>query len=302
MRKHRHRQNQELTEDLNVWPSFTDLMANAFMIISLFLLLALFKSLFLKSAFEESELNLSESEQQIQLLQEQLATLENNLGESTDIVKQLKQGSSRLQLLLNRNKRLLRQSNSRVNLLETQIQQSNSQVNILESEVERLKSAPPVVVIQDSGEYQFSSGSAELPAGLESYITEDLVERIEEISQTRNLYVVEIIGHTDGQVNINSNSNLDRQLEAVANGDRSISSLSAGSNADLGLMRALEVVKKLQETQQKGRLQGVQFRAYSAAQLLLPSGEFSTVSREPDAGRRRIEIRFSPLGKAETIR
>ena len=302
MRKQRQRRSQELTEEINVWPSFTDLMANAFMIISLFLLLALFKSLFLKSAFEESESNLSESEQQVQLLQSQLATLENELGESTDIVRQLKQGSSRLELLLNRNKRLLQRSNNRVRFLESQIQQSNSRVNILESDIKRLKSAPPVVVIQDSGEYQFASGSAELPSGLEEYITEDLVKRIEEISQTRNLYVVEIIGHTDGQVNANSTSNLDRQLEPVANGDRPINSLRAGSNADLGLMRALEVLKQLQSIQQQGRLQGVQFRAYSAAQLLLPSGKFSTVSRKPDASRRRIEIRFSPLGEAETIR
>ena len=302
MRKFRQRRHQELTEELNVWPSFTDLMANAFMIISLFLLIALFKSLFLKSAIEESELNLSESEQQVQLLKAQLTTLENDLGENVDIVRELKKGSSRLELLLGRNKRLLQQSNSRVRFLESQIQQSNSRVNILESDIKRLKSAPPVVVIQDSGEYQFASGSADLPTSLEDYITEDLVKRIEEISQTRNLYVVEIIGHTDGQVNANSTSNLDQQLEKVANGDRSINNLNAGSNADLGLMRSLEVVKQLHEIQKQGRLQGVQFRAYSAAQLLLPSGKFAPVSRKPNAKRRRIEIRFSPLGEAETIK
>ena len=67
-------------------------------------------------------------------------------------------------------------------------------------------------------------------------------------------------------------------------------------------MRSLEVVKQLQAVQKQGRLQGVQFRAYSAAQLLSPSGEFSTISRKPDASRRRIEIRFSPLGQAETIK
>ena len=298
----RLRNQRELTEDLNLWPSFTDLMANAFMIISLFLLIALFKSLFLKSAVEESELNLSESEQQVQLLESELASLESELGENSDAIQQLQSRYSRLRLLLGRNRRLLEERADRISLLQSQIQASDNQVDDLESEIQQLKSAPPVVVIQDSGEYQFASGSAELPEVLEDYVTEDLVKRIEEISQTRNLYVVEIIGHTDGQVNVNSTSNLDRQLEAVANGDRSINSLTPGSNADLGLMRALEVVKKLQEIQQKGRLQGVRFRAYSAAQLLLPSGEFATASRQPNAGRRRIEIRFSPLGRAETIR
>jgi flagellar motor protein MotB len=284
MSKKRKLRSHEAIESLNVWPSFTDLMANAFMIISLFLLLALFKSLFLKYAAEESEQNLSDTERQVRLLQREIATLENELGESTSNVRQLNRASAQLrQLLLSSN------------------EQSRNRVDILQSEIKRLKSAPPVVVIQDSGGFQFDSGSAALPNNLKNYISQDLVDRIEKISQQRSLYVVEIIGHTDGQINF-SNGNLDQQLEEVAQGKLSVESLKAGSNADLGLMRALEVVKQLQTVQeQTGRLDGVQFRAYSAAQLQLPSGEFALSNRNPDANRRRIEIRFSPLGKAETV-
>ncbi|MEY4518465.1 MAG: hypothetical protein RLZZ499_1064 [Cyanobacteriota bacterium] len=284
MSKKRKLRSYEALESLNVWPSFTDLMANAFMIISLFLLLALFKSLFLKYAAEESEQNLSNTERQVQLLQREIATLENELGDSTADVRQLNRASAELrQLLLSSN------------------EQSRSRVDILQSEIKRLKSAPPVVVIQDSGGFQFDSGSAILPNDLKKYITLDLVDRIEKISQQRSLYVVEIIGHTDGQINFN-NGNLDQQLEEVAQGKFPVESLKAGSNADLGLMRALEVVKQLQTVQeQTGRLEGVQFRAYSAAQLQLPSGDFAAANRNPNANRRRIEIRFSPLGKAETV-
>jgi hypothetical protein len=284
MSKKRKLRSYEALESLNVWPSFTDLMANAFMIISLFLLLALFKSLFLKYAADESELNLSNTERQVRLLQREIATLENELGESTADVRQLNRASAELrQLLLNSN------------------EQSRNRVDILQSEIKRLKSAPPVVVIQDSGGFQFDSGSAILPDDLKKYITLDLVDRIEKISQQRSLYVVEIIGHTDGQINF-SNGNLDQQLEDVAQGKLPVESLKAGSNADLGLMRALEVVKQLQTVQaQTGRLEGVQFRAYSAAQLQLPSGDFASANRNPSANRRRIEIRFSPLGKAETV-
>lgn len=285
MKNKRKIRNYEAVESLNVWPSFTDLMANAFMIISLFLLLALFKSLFLKYAAEETEQNLSDTERQVRLLQREIATLENELGESTSDVRQLKKASSQLQkLLLDRNEK------------------SRNRVEILESEIERLKSAPPTVVIQDSGGYQFDSGSAKLPKSLKNYITIDLVDRIERISQQRNLYVVEIIGHTDGQVNFGS-GNLDQQLEAVALGKQPVDTLKPGSNADLGLMRALEVVKQLQTIQeQTGRLEGVQFHAYSAAQIQLPNGNFSSANRQPDPSRRRIEIRFSPLGKAETVK
>ena len=196
--------NYEATESLNVWPSFTDLMANAFMIISLFLLLALFKSLFLKYAADQSEQNLSDTERQVRLLQREIATLENELGESTSDVRQLNKASADLrQLLLRSNER------------------SESQVDVLQSEIRRLKSAPPVVVIQDSGGFQFNSGSARLPDNLKNYIMLDLVDRIERISQQRNLYVVEIIGHTDGQVNF-GNGNLDKQLEEVAQGKQSV--------------------------------------------------------------------------------
>lgn len=284
--------NPEISDDnldsLNVWPSFTDLMANAFMIISLFLLLALLRSLFLKLTADETQLNLSTSEQQIKLLQREIVSLEEEINAKNTTVERLRQNSINL--------------NSLSTNLQTLLEQSNSQLTIAEAELKRLKSAPPVVVIQDSGEYQFASGSATLPTELTNYITTDLVNRIEQISQQRNLYVVEIIGHTDGQVNFNSASNLDRQLEKVAQGRQSISTLVPGSNADLGLMRALEVVKQLQRVQQRGRLAGVQFRAYSAAQLQLPSGDFASSDRAPNAARRRIEIRFSPLGKAETIR
>ncbi|NES82417.1 MAG: flagellar motor protein [Moorea sp. SIO2B7] len=293
MRK-RSRHNNH-SEDLNIWPSFTDLISNAFMILSVFLLLALFKSLFLKATAEQTQLNLSQTESQLRALQQLIANLEkdlkqrdNQLLQSTNQLKQ-----SQIQTVNLRNQ--LQQSS-------TQLQQSSSQISQLEEKIARLKLAPPVVVIQDSGEYQFTSGSAALPKALRSYIETNLVDKIEQIAKERNIYVVEIIGHTDGQANVNSPSNLDQKLEDVAKGNKPVSDLSPGSNADLGLMRALEVVKELQTIQKKGRLNGLQFRAYSAAQLFLPSGNFAPINRDSDPNRRRIEIRFSPLGKAETIR
>lgn len=44
-------------------------------------------------------------------------------------------------------------------------------------------------------------------------------------------------------------------------------------------------------------LNHVQFRAYSAAQLYLASGELAPINRDADATRRRIEIRFIPPGE-----
>ncbi len=49
-------------------------------------------------------------------------------------------------------------------------------------------------------------------------------------------------------------------------------------------------------------MKGLKFRSYSAAQLILPNGDFASVNRDPDATRRRIEIRFTRPGKPITVK
>jgi outer membrane protein OmpA-like peptidoglycan-associated protein len=79
--------------------------------------------------------------------------------------------------------------------------------------------------------------------------------------------------------------------------------LQSSSNADLGLMRALSVVRLLQDIQvQTGSLKEIKFRVYSVAQLILPNGEFASINRQADASRRRIEIRFTRLGKLTKVK
>lgn len=155
----------------------------------------------------------------------------------------------------------------------------------------RLQSATPIVIDEESGKFEFESGSAELKPELKKYISNEIVPTIETIIQEREIDFVQVIGHTDGQ-GIGDFSNLDTTLEAVANNSQSVSRLIPGSNADLGLMRALAVVQELE----KSRL-NIKFRAYSAAQLYLPSGDIASVNRNADETRRRIEIRFIPPGE-----
>ncbi len=158
----------------------------------------------------------------------------------------------------------------------------------------RLQSASPIVIDERSGKFKFNSGSAELNPQLKNHISIKIAPEINKILQSREIDFIQIIGHTDGE-GINNNSNLDKTLEIVAKGTQPVSKLSAGSNADLGLMRALAVVQELQKT----GLQDVEFRAYSAAQLYLPSGKLAPINRKPDEARRRIEIRFIPPGQSK---
>jgi len=253
----RRNRPRESHEDLNIWPAFTDLMSNAFMIINLFLLLALVKSVFLKSTAENTSDALERAQKQI----EEITQILNNT--------------------------------------KNELQETNNEINELNLKNESLKS-PPLIIIKDSDNFQgrplkFEAGKAYLPEGLRLFIDNIVVNQLEIFAKQYPGYVVEIIGHTDGQETVEPVSNLDQTLENVAIGNESISNLQAGSNADLGLMRALAVVKNLQEVQQKtGGLQGLKFRAYSAAQLFLISGEYAPNDRTSDPTRRRIEIRFTP--------
>ncbi len=203
--------------NLNVWQPFTDLMSNAFMILSLFLLIALLRIWVVNAK--------------------------------------------------------------------------------LEAQVEALEAAQPIVIDAESGNFNFEPRSANLNKELIEYLENEVVPKIETIVKEKPLDFVSVVGHTDGQNVTNPDSNLDEMLLEVANGEESVTILTPGSNADLGLMRALAVVQFLQKT---SHFEGVKFRAYSAAQLYLSSGELADPdSPQDNASRRRIEIRFIPPGVKE---
>ncbi|MDB9489156.1 MAG: flagellar motor protein [Dolichospermum sp.] len=243
----------QYNEDLNVWPAFTDLMSNAFMILVLFLFLTI-----IISQINKSEIN----------------NIDKNAQNSKQLALKVKQLQQQVKYL--------------------QIQ--------LESE-KKATDAPPIIVIKDEGAYRFASGSAEISQEMSNYILQKIVPEIEARTKQYGINVVEIIGHTDGQANGQVTSNLDVNLENVVSGNIQVGNLRAGSNADLGLMRALSVVKALRDIQTKeNRLSGLSFRAYSAAQLILPNGQFAAIARQDDVTRRRIEIRFTRLGEVQEVR
>jgi len=158
----------------------------------------------------------------------------------------------------------------------------------------RLQSATPIVIDEKSSNFKFKSGSAELTPQLKVYIKQEILPQIERIIDEREIDFIQVIGHTDGQV-LGGIGNLDQNLEQVSQNQLQVTELRAGSNADLALMRALAVVQELQSQQE---FQDIQFRAYSGAQLYLPSGELANVNRDEDETRRRIEIRFIPPGES----
>lgn len=168
------------------------------------------------------------------------------------------------------------------------------------------------IVTISGKEYKFPSGKADVPVNLRNDIFDEngkiLKEILIKINQlvkaNQKVEVIEVIGHTDGQeigklsCNNKQGSNLDKFLEEVTHNKKNIDDLCPGSNADLGLMRALAVIQELQKAQDKTkdeRFKKLGWRAYSAAQLLLPNGKFAPKDRIPNEERRRIEIRFAQI-------
>jgi flagellar motor protein MotB len=165
----------------------------------------------------------------------------------------------------------------------------------LESANQKLQSASPIIIDEKSGKFKFPSGSAELTPELRKYISTTVGSGIKKAIEKGSIDFIQVIGHTDSQ-GISNAGNLDTKLTLAAAGNEKITGLKAGSNADLGLMRAVAVVQFLQQIE---GLKKIKFRAYSAAQLYLPSGDLALQNGAADEARRRIEIRFIPYGRAE---
>jgi len=153
---------------------------------------------------------------------------------------------------------------------------------------------PPIINLRETEGHSFDSGNAILEEGFKQKLKNEITKKLLEIKKEfNNVNVIEVIGHTDGVPTGVRNSNLDEELEnAVKNND--ISRLSYGSNTDLGLIRALSVAFFLKE---QPELKGINFRIYSAAQLILTDGTLAnnSLDRKPDENRRRIELRFTRL-------
>ncbi|MEM9089050.1 MAG: hypothetical protein AAGC93_09930 [Cyanobacteria bacterium P01_F01_bin.53] len=266
MTKRRRSTQFSPSDDLNIWQASTDLFSNALLVLTIFLFL---------------------------LMMQSFSWIEKNKQLSALIVRQ--------DVLISSNEEL----QEIIASLNKEKQQLETEKKILEIENEELKS-PPVILIEDDPGRAFGSGSASPSSALRQYISRDLVQQLEQYAKKNNLegYLVQVIGHTDGQI-VEGSDNLDRILEKVVSGSSAISALKAGSNADLGLMRALSVVKILEDDEKLKELE-LQFRAYSAAQLYIDnSGTYAPVIRGDDEQnpkqkeRRRIEIRFTPPGQVQ---
>lgn len=150
---------------------------------------------------------------------------------------------------------------------------------------------PPVIQLPDNDKFRFTSGGFTLSQTFLSSLEKEKVPIIEKTLQCYGVDTIEIIGHTDGQPNYRM-SNLDNIFLSSGKDLNLETKATAGSNVDLGLLRAIAVQKAIQN-KLNGKVDNVIYRVYSAGSVINTNGRMEAVTNKDQRDRRRIEIRFT---------
>jgi outer membrane protein OmpA-like peptidoglycan-associated protein len=152
-----------------------------------------------------------------------------------------------------------------------------------------MNAKPPSINLEDSNKYRFASGSFVLTQDFRSALKDEAVPQIKRTIRCYGSDSIELVGHTDGTP-AGGSSNIDRLL-GESTTQAGLKRLTAGSNTDLGLLRALAVKHQI-ETLLSKEGEGISYRALSGGSLIGKSGSIDPATNKSDKSRRRIEIRF----------
>lgn len=205
--------------------------------------------------------------------------------------------------------------------IELENEQLKEQLEQFKEQLEELRrDSPTIIVGENRREFRFSSGSPllsdDFSHALRNRIRKDNggfyeppFQEIanEVIRREGHVNTLEIIGHTDG-VPLSASGNLDQRLPEYLAGERGVSSrLAAGSNNDLGLLRALAIkqewlifVDQYEPEEHRDILRRIDIRSYSAGQTILPvqvNRPTPADFRKNDPQARRIEMRLTRLSE-----
>lgn len=159
--------------------------------------------------------------------------------------------------------------------------------------------APIITLSENNSAFRFPSGSAQMSPEFQQRLLDDVFPKIQSNSQRYDCDVLMVIGHTD-EVQVGETkrwSNLDDELtQAYATG--TLDTLHAGSNTDLGMVRALALVNFFRANQEL--IPGIRYiLPYSAGQMIQLNRSLSTTFLKdnnkgvPDEARRRIELQLT---------
>ncbi|MCY3843982.1 MAG: hypothetical protein OXH69_10620 [Acidobacteria bacterium] len=156
---------------------------------------------------------------------------------------------------------------------------------------------PPLIILDEASGYSFATGTHDLSPAFRRALDEKIVPAIAHEADACRCDVLEVFGHTDGQpyrgVPGARRGSLDTLPDRFAAGD--LRGLTAGSNVELGYLRAAAVADYLAGLGADGGLARIRFlHFHSTGSMVLPSGKRASGRDQlPDAARRRIELRLS---------
>jgi regulator of replication initiation timing len=247
-------------------------------------------------------------------LQEQLTRLMGTKEQQAEMDRLLKENGElkrQLETLQQQLTNLLRTVGGDPEAIMKIIRENGDLKREKEDLTKQLHDKPPNIRFsEEKKEYRFESGKSvmgpEFIQGLNenefSRLASEIVEREEE--GRVKVDTLEIIGHTDGAP-VGRGGNLDQRLPEILAGTRTdVSSLSPGSNNDLGLLRALAVRFQwelfIESHEHRDILKKIKIRCYSAGQTILPHPDVKQEAaefRKSDPSARRIEMRLTRLGE-----
>lgn len=308
------------------WPSVADMAVATCIVFVVFWIAQVYLLKKEKQTVEESTQTISTLHEELRLLREKLSILEKLGGKSaseftatiSDLEDRKRELASELEKLKHDNltladrNRLLEDRLRRFDGIESHLDgKSKEEIISLLSSPKLKTDDPPNIQFSDQ-KYSFKSGSSEMDSrfisGLRSdefmLLKDEIIGRQE--SGRVKVDTLEIIGHTDGAP-LSRHGNLDSKLpEFLADNNRLVSSLTAGSNNDLGLLRALAVKEQWirfansseHSASDRELLQSIHVRCYSAGQTIPPDQSNKPTAddfRKPDSKARRIEMRLTRL-------
>lgn len=252
---------------------------------------------------------------QIEFLKSRIKELQDQLAR----LMETKDQKAEMERLLKENETLKRQLESLQQMTKigdpqtiTKVIRENEELRLENNNLtKQLHDKPPNIRFsEERQEYRFESGKSVMgPEFIRGLSENEFVELATQIIERQvegriQVDTLEIIGHTDGEAVRRRKGNLDDRLPEILAGKRAdISSLSPGSNNDLGLLRALAVknqwINYVENHPSRDILERIDVRCYSAGQTIPPHHVTEpgvTEFRKSDPSARRIEMRLTRLG------
>jgi outer membrane protein OmpA-like peptidoglycan-associated protein len=278
--------------EFNYWPGVADTMLIAFI-----MLLGLWfgQQALLKINIQTGSGGIVPTGEEWRKLQDEHEKLR---GHNAKLMEQLLAKDAQL---LAKNEQL-KNANARISELEKEVAELEGKVASAEKERDVAEAArkdkPPMIELRHNAGFRFPPSKAVLTEVFETLLNDETFPQITAAIKRYNPNTIEVIGHTDGYPVRRSVSNLDNLLGDVLSGRQPVEALQFGSNADLGLIRAAVVRRRIEAWLTKeGHADTIKVRCYSAANSVPLTDKLddpSVFAGEDDA-RRRIEIRFTQL-------